>query len=104
MRLYILTRSAKQHTQVVLDTTLIAAVACLLEVIAGCGILNKRAVYVIASVFNRAEVSKHCSKLIMKSSFNGVIGALLKEWRGCSKKSQCIAQAKSNFFNHCEAQ
>jgi hypothetical protein len=104
MRLYILARSAKQHTQVVFDTTLITPVACLLEVITSCGILNKRAIYVIASVFNRAEVSKHCSELIMKSSFNGVIGALLKEWRGCSKKSKCVAQAKSNFLNHCETQ
>jgi hypothetical protein len=75
-----------------------------LEVITGRGVFDQRATYVIASVLDCSEVSQYRGEFIMESPFNSVVGAFLKEGRGCSKKPQRVAQAKSDFLDHRETQ
>jgi hypothetical protein len=42
------------------------------------GVLNESTVYEIASVFDHTEIFEHRAELVVKSSLDGVIAALLK--------------------------
>ncbi|HZT60291.1 MAG TPA: hypothetical protein VFA21_16930 [Pyrinomonadaceae bacterium] len=69
MGFYELASRAKQHPQVILDAGLIAPVPGLLQIKTCRRKLYKRAVYVILTLFRRAEVLQHVGKAVMKLPF-----------------------------------